>query len=285
MAQKKVIVKRLASIENFGSMNVICSDKTGTLTKNEMTVKTVATVSYPFEVTGIGYDKNGEFLIDNKSFDIGNYPDLKKSLVCGCLCNGAEFVPAEKRIIGDPTEAAILVSAAKAGFDKKYLEKEYEFVEEIPFDSERKMMTMARRHNGKNFIFVKGAPDVLLSNCTSVEDRGLARRYRGLGLGEPHVYMSVTIGADLARRRGVMIPNLDLRRSRHTRRRWVREPVHLFRDQGSAQQLRARAEDDRVRRGVEPGYVQRLGGRDPQAVPLADGVIDDAGVRAEHAAP
>ena len=175
MAKRHALIRKLPSVETLGSATVICSDKTGTLTKNEMTVKTVATVSYPFEVTGIGYDKNGEFLIDNKSFDIGNYPDLKKCLVCGCLCNGAEFVPAEKRIIGDPTEAAILVSAAKAGFDKKYLEKEYEFVEEIPFDSERKMMTMARRHNGKNFIFVKGAPDVLLSNCTSVEDRGLAR--------------------------------------------------------------------------------------------------------------
>lgn len=130
MIKRHVLIRKLHSVETLGSTTVICSDKTGTLTKNEMTVR--------------------EIFSEN----------IDEALKCGVLCNGAELT-VDGRIIGDPTEGAILVAAARRGLLKEKLEDEYPFVEEIPFDSVRKKMTIVRRSAGKFIAFVKGAPELM----------------------------------------------------------------------------------------------------------------------------
>ena len=174
MVQRNALIRKLPSVETLGCVTVICSDKTGTLTKNEMTVKYVFAGGKLFEVTGIGYEPKGEFLIDKKSIDPSEYPELIKTLRSGVLCNGAQLVNdnGTYKVIGDPTEGAILTAAAKIDLSKKQLEESCPFEEEIPFDSERKKMTIIRRDNGKFVAHIKGAPDILLANCTKVDENG-----------------------------------------------------------------------------------------------------------------
>lgn len=157
MAEKKALIRRLSSVETLGSTNVICSDKTGTLTQNAMTVGAIYVDREMVEVTGTGYTPEGEF--SKKT------PNLEHALQIGVLCNNANILQEEGvwKVAGDPTEGALLTAAAKAGLWKKDLEKGYHFIEEIPFDSERKMMSVLRKDNGNRTLFVKGAPDVLLS--------------------------------------------------------------------------------------------------------------------------
>jgi Ca2+-transporting ATPase len=163
MVTRHVLIRKLPSVETLGSASVICSDKTGTLTKNEMTVKSVFTEGSYITVSGIGYEPKGDFFIGEHKINPGDHIGLQDVLRCGVLCNGAEMAGA--KIIGDPTEGSILVAAAKAGLQKSRLEDEYKFVEEIPFDSERKKMTIIRQKEGKLYAFVKGAPDVMLQDC------------------------------------------------------------------------------------------------------------------------
>jgi Ca2+-transporting ATPase len=167
MVKRHALIRKLPSVETLGSATVICSDKTGTLTKNEMTVQAVYAGKKLFKVSGVGYEPQGEYWLEGKAVQLHDHPELGKALRCGVLCNGAEL--AGNKIIGDPTEGAILTAAAKLGLRKDKLEAEYSFVEEIPFDSERKKMTIIRRQGGKYFAFVKGAPDVLLDNCTEID--------------------------------------------------------------------------------------------------------------------
>ncbi|MGA1980061.1 MAG: calcium-transporting P-type ATPase, PMR1-type [Sedimentisphaerales bacterium] len=176
MVARHALIRKLPSVETLGCATVICSDKTGTLTKNEMTVQAVYANGMLFRITGIGYEPKGDFLLDGKTISPADYPMLDKTLLCGALCNGAELVSRDDtfKIIGDPTEAAILTAAAKADIWKEKAEKDWQFVEEIPFDAERKKMTIIRRDN--NLVaFVKGAPDVLLNDCTRVEQAGSVR--------------------------------------------------------------------------------------------------------------
>lgn len=174
MVKRHALIRKLPSVETLGCATVICSDKTGTLTKNEMTVQAVFAGGQLFKITGIGYAPKGEFLLDGKAVAAGDYPQLSKALNAGVLCNGAELVEDKGgyRIIGDPTEAAILTAAGKAGIWKEKQEKDFSFVEEIPFDADRKKMTIVRRHSGKLIAFVKGAPDVLLEDCADIEIKG-----------------------------------------------------------------------------------------------------------------
>jgi Ca2+-transporting ATPase len=184
MVKRHVIIRKLPSVETLGCATVICSDKTGTLTKNEMTVRAVYTHTGLFTITGAGYEPKGEFIFDEKPADAKNYPDLVQCLRCGVLCNGAELKEegGKYAIVGDPTEGAILSGAAKAGIWKEELEAKFPFVEEIPFDSERKKMTIVRQEGtggggGERYIaYVKGAPDILLENCKRVQERGAERR-------------------------------------------------------------------------------------------------------------
>jgi Ca2+-transporting ATPase len=179
MVRRHVIIRKLPAVETLGCATVICSDKTGTLTKNEMTVRAVSTHTGLFQVTGAGYDPQGEFLLDEAPVDPEKYPDLLTCLTCGILCNGAELVQEEGKykIHGDPTEGAILTAAAKAGLWKADLETKFPFVEEIPFDSERKRMTVVRSQLGgeKYVAYVKGAPDILLNHCSCVLEKGVER--------------------------------------------------------------------------------------------------------------
>lgn len=176
MVKRNCIIRKLPSVETLGSTSVICSDKTGTLTKNEMTVQAVFHDSQYYKVSGIGYEPDGDYSLNNKKIDPNSIPGLKKLISGTVLCNGAQLVKegSTYKIIGDPTEGALLTMAGKAGLTKKSLEAEYPFVEEIPFDSERKQMTIIRKNENNYIAFVKGAPDVLLANCTRIERNGQA---------------------------------------------------------------------------------------------------------------
>ncbi|MBI4651710.1 HAD-IC family P-type ATPase [Candidatus Desantisbacteria bacterium] len=177
MVKRHALIRKLPSVETLGSATVICSDKTGTLTKNEMTVQAVYSGGNLFKITGIGYEPRGEFLLDQKQIVIQNYPDLNKTLLSGILCNGAQLNKNEGyKIFGDPTEGSLLTAAGKANLWKEEKEKEFILVDEIPFDSERKKMTIIRKNNNQLIAFTKGAPDILLNDCAYIEEKGIIRK-------------------------------------------------------------------------------------------------------------
>ncbi len=182
MVKRHALIRKLASVETLGCATVICSDKTGTLTKNEMTIQAIYANNRLFRVTGVGYEPKGEFLLDQKPVNTSDYPDLHNVLLCGTLCNGAELREdgGQYKIIGDTTEGAILTAAAKMGLWKDALEKEYPFVGEIPFDSVRKKMTIIRRdRNNRLIAFVKGAPEIVADDCVNIEENGAGRQLNG----------------------------------------------------------------------------------------------------------
>jgi len=177
MVKRHALIRRLRSVETLGSATVICSDKTGTLTKNEMTVQAVFAGGQLFRVTGIGYAPQGDFLSDDQKENPQDHPELMKALRVSVLCNGAQLVQdqAAYKIVGDPTEGALLTVAAKADIWKSQEERKSPFVDELPFDSERKKMTVVRQVDQRQIAFVKGAPDILLADCVSVETGGAVR--------------------------------------------------------------------------------------------------------------
>jgi P-type Ca2+ transporter type 2C len=177
MVSRHALIRKLPSVETLGCATVICSDKTGTLTKNEMTVQMIYTGDNLFKVTGIGYEPTGEYLLNDKTVKPDAYPDLNKTLLCGVLCNGAALNKGDSgyKIFGDPTEASLLTAAAKSGMWKNELEKQWSFVDEIPFDSERKKMTIIRKNGDQLTAFVKGAPDMFLDDCAQIEQNGICR--------------------------------------------------------------------------------------------------------------
>ncbi|MCM8797963.1 MAG: HAD-IC family P-type ATPase, partial [Candidatus Omnitrophica bacterium] len=177
MVKRHVLIRKLPSVETLGCATVICSDKTGTLTRNEMTVQAIFAGGNLFKVTGVGYAPVGEFLLGEKPINARSYPDLVKILECGILCNSAQLVKNNEgyKILGDPTEASILTAAGKIGLWKEKLEEDFSFVEEIPFDSQRKKMTIVRKDKHKLIAFVKGAPEILLNDCTKIEENGWVR--------------------------------------------------------------------------------------------------------------
>ncbi|MBN1425643.1 cation-translocating P-type ATPase [Candidatus Fermentibacteria bacterium] len=177
MAARNALVRKLPSVETLGCATVICSDKTGTLTRNEMTVRAVYAGHHLNDVSGIGYAPEGRFLRDGAPFDAAEDADLLQTLLCGTLCNGAtlESKGGTWRVIGDPTEGALLTVAGKAGLSKKALEEIHDLAEEIPFDSQRKRMTMLRRFDGDLVAYVKGAPDLLLDRCARILENGTVR--------------------------------------------------------------------------------------------------------------
>lgn len=156
MVKRHALIRKLPAVETLGSATVICTDKTGTLTKNEMTVTRFSVGGSDFEVTGDGSP------LPSRA------PGIEELLTAAVLCNGATLHDADGawHVIGDPTEGALLVLAEKFGMTKPVLEREAPFESEIPFDAERKMMTMIRRTPAGSMAYVKGAPDVLLSRCT-----------------------------------------------------------------------------------------------------------------------
>jgi P-type Ca2+ transporter type 2C len=170
MIKRNALIRKLPAVETLGCATVICSDKTGTLTQNEMTVVQGWTAGKRFKVTGEGYNPSGQFLLEDKPFEAAVDPDGKLLLQGALLCNDAALD--EGRIIGDPTEGAMAVVAVKAGLQRAELEKTMPRVQEIPFDSDRKRMTTIHATNAAPFAFVKGAPDVVLELCTHIRENG-----------------------------------------------------------------------------------------------------------------
>ncbi len=179
MVKRHVLIRKLPSVETLGCASVICSDKTGTLTRNEMTVQAVYADGKMFAVEGVGYAPTGRFLLKDTPAEIEKNKGLKECLLCSVLCNGSEIV--EKNgawsVVGDPTEGALLTAAAKGGILKEKAEKEYDFFQEIPFDSDRKMMTIIRKHGNAYVSITKGAPDVLLKRCSHLIKEGSAQEF------------------------------------------------------------------------------------------------------------
>ena len=175
-AKRNAIIRRLSSAESLGATTVICSDKTGTLTKGEMTVRRIHVNHKVVEVTGVGYEPKGEFHQNNSLIDPQNDQDLSLLLRIGALCNNAQLNKNEKgswAIIGDPTEGALIVTAVKAGFEKEELEKSYPRIGEVPFTSERKRMTTVHSTpEGEHVAYMKGAPEIVLERCSFILEKG-----------------------------------------------------------------------------------------------------------------
>jgi Ca2+-transporting ATPase len=169
MARRHAIVKRLPAVETMGSTTVICTDKTGTLTQNEMTVRRLYLDGKTLEVTGSGYEPQGEFL-ENGDPLTGPQPVLHQAALISLLCNDAvlEEESGDWQVRGDPTEGALLVLGRKAGLDQAQLLKEYPRVAEIPFSSERKRMSTIHQGPEGFIMCLKGAPESLLPWCTRV---------------------------------------------------------------------------------------------------------------------
>jgi len=174
MAKRNAIVRHLAAVETLGSANVIASDKTGTLTKNEMTVRAVVTASGRVNLSGTGYAPAGGVSLDGAGAIDGPLRiELERALAVGDRANNAELQERNGRWVvqGDPTEGALVVAARKAGLEDEALDRRFERVGEVPFSSERKLMTTihtdaeSREHL---LVFTKGAADVLLPRCSHV---------------------------------------------------------------------------------------------------------------------
>jgi magnesium-transporting ATPase (P-type) len=171
MAKRNALIKKLSSVETLGSCTVICTDKTGTLTQNEMTVREAWVAGRKLTVSGVGYEPTGEFH-PSSSGETVSPTDLREFILAAVLCNNAKLVPPQEdhgwTILGDPTEAALLVAGAKGGLPHTDAVKEYPRLRELPFDSVRKRMSTIHPRAGEEVAFVKGAPREVLGLCTLI---------------------------------------------------------------------------------------------------------------------
>ncbi len=175
LAKRNAILRKLSSAETLGATTVICSDKTGTLTKGEMTVRKIYVNGKMFDVTGAGYEPKGEFLVDGKSINLRDNPELELALKANTLNSNANYDG--KRVLGDTTEGALIVAAAKMGLSKKELESSYPRFHEVPFTSERKRMTTVHKTpEGKLIAYVKGAPEMILERSNHIMKDGKAKK-------------------------------------------------------------------------------------------------------------
>ena len=182
MSKRNALVKSLSSVEALGSTSVICTDKTGTLTQNEMTVNHLWTPAREYEVTGVGYAPKGEVRADGKAYAAADDEDLRLLLEGGALCSNARLLPPEEdggryTVLGDPTEACLLVSAQKAGLDPKEVERRMPRVRELPFESRRKRMSTIHQleepiDGATRVAFTKGAPNEVVRLSTKVRVNG-----------------------------------------------------------------------------------------------------------------
>lgn len=168
MAKQHAIVRKLHAVETLGSTTVICTDKTGTLTKNEMTVKFIYDGKKIYEIEGSGYEPKGRILYNGLEVDLKKgHEALIEVLRIGLLCNESNIFEEnnEFRLEGDPTEGALIVAAMKAGLKRAEEEIKYELIELVPFESERGYMATLHKHRGEKIIFIKGAPEKILELC------------------------------------------------------------------------------------------------------------------------
>lgn len=171
MIRKKAIVRNLSAVETLGCASVICSDKTGTITENQMTVKEMYINHDYIKVTGDGYHVDGNFLLENQLID-QDYPNIKSMLLYGMLCNDAILQVKQGKYIvdGDPTDGALLITARKMGLFHM-INDDYKVIKEFPFDSKRKRMSVViEDENKKRFLITKGAPEILLPRCSFYMD-------------------------------------------------------------------------------------------------------------------
>jgi cation-transporting P-type ATPase F len=165
LARRRALIRRLPAVETLGSTTVICSDKTGTLTENQMTVQEIFAGAEIFRLTGQGYEPTGEIQADGKKVQLNSKPALMLVLEAGLLCNDTHFVEEDgrRKVQGDPTEAALVVAAEKAGFNRDELEKQLPRRDIIPFESE--YMFMATLHGDDRIIYKKGSLERVLGGC------------------------------------------------------------------------------------------------------------------------
>lgn len=171
MARRRALVRKLAAVETLGSTNVICTDKTGTLTVGQMTARALYVAGQSYEVTGEGYGPEGEVRFEGKKAEEPHTTPLLELAIVLLGCNNAHLVQENGtwKTVGDPTEGALLAAALKAGGNQERMEKELPKHHEIPFDSDRKRSTVIRKmSDGKLRAFINGAPDVLLERCTNL---------------------------------------------------------------------------------------------------------------------
>ncbi|NMB34804.1 MAG: cation-translocating P-type ATPase, partial [Firmicutes bacterium] len=172
MAKRNALVRNMSAVETLGSTSVICTDKTGTLTKNEMTVKKMYVDGDFYEITGDGYQPKGDILCLGENDPENISPSVIKTLKAAALCNNAELKIDSKgkwTVIGDPTEGALLTAAAKAGLWWAELRKKYCRHQEIAFDAKHRIMTVICKTQDDEYgIYVKGAPDTVIEHCSSV---------------------------------------------------------------------------------------------------------------------
>ena len=168
MIRKNALIRKLPSVETLGAVTVICTDKTGTLTHNEMTVINIYADGEEHEITGSGYEPEGDVQ--------GKPPEMLFRIAA--LCNDAKLIKDHHRwgIIGDPTEGCLLTAARKAGIDEQALRKQHPRTDEIGFDSTRKMMTTMHRHGRTSMSYTKGAPDVVLKRCDRILIKGKEKK-------------------------------------------------------------------------------------------------------------
>jgi P-type Ca2+ transporter type 2C len=177
MAKQNALVRKMPAVETLGCTTVICSDKTGTLTKGEMTVRKIFVSRRLIDVTGSGYTPEGEFG-DPGTISITQSESLRKLLICGLLCNDAILERKEGKwtIKGDPTEGALIVASRKAGLHQQEIILENPRIKEIPFSSERKRMTtLHQMKDGERLGFMKGAPERVLERCSYIMEDGKIR--------------------------------------------------------------------------------------------------------------
>ena len=168
MVEKKAIVKNLVSVETLGSTTAICSDKTGTLTQNEMTITKVFTDFKEYDVDGSGYAPNGDISLDGEKIESDS--EIELLMTIASLANDANLVEENGTygITGDPTEGAMLTFSEKWGINQENLNEAHPRIEEIPFDSDRKMMTTFHKLDDSFYAMTKGAPDVVIGNSTKI---------------------------------------------------------------------------------------------------------------------
>ena len=188
MAQHNAIIRKIPVVETLGSCTTICSDKTGTLTRNEMTVAKIYAGERVFEVTGAGYEPSGAILLDGQQVQLAEHPTLELALRVGLLCNESSVYEEDGRYRpdGDPTEAALIVAAMKGGLLKERELEALPILDEIPFESERKYMATLHSHDGERLIFVKGAPERIVEMCEATFINSIAPLDRQSALQESH---------------------------------------------------------------------------------------------------
>ena len=182
MARRGALIKRLSSVETLGSATVICTDKTGTLTQNEMTVREIWLSGRRLHTTGVGYAPQGEILENGTAKRTGggreeSWDGLRQVLMAAGLCNNARLLPpngdhSNWSILGDPTEAALQVAARKGGIDLEAEARRTPRIRELPFDSRRKRMSTIHKERDAQRVYVKGAPKEVLALCTDVRQDG-----------------------------------------------------------------------------------------------------------------